>query len=245
MKTLLRLIGLVVTVAVIVGASRLWAENKGKKPAPRTRIGLLNLTFVLKNYEKYKHFQEEVKNIVGPFQKRDNKLRARLEKLRPPADKEAKQDSTHLPPLPLPSYLVTPGTKKKPKKESPIKPAKAEEEDLDETVKPDDVEAEVKKIQRELEDNSAECKLTLGKKSDEEMRILFLDVYDAAQRYASTHDLDLVMHYNDAIDRKDYLSSQNIARKLHSGAIMPIYLASGIDISTDITEMLNKKTSKK
>lgn len=246
MKTFwLRLVGFVVTVAIVVGASRLWAENKGKKPAPRTRIGLFNLAYVVKNYDKYKQFQEETKGIIEPFQKRDAKLRARLEQLREqwPASKEQSAHLTPPPQLSIPSYLTPTQLKKKPKQDSPIQRAKAEE--VDEVLKPDDLEAEAKKIQRDLDENSLEAKLKLGKRSDEEMRVLFLDVYDAVQRYASKHDLDLVMHYNDAITREDYLSEQNIARKLQSGALVPIYTSTGIDISKEIAESLNQRLHKK
>lgn len=246
MKTFwLRLVGFVLTVAIVVGASRLWAENKGKKPAPRTRIGLFNLLYVIKNYDKYNQFQEETQSLVEPFRKRDAKLRARLEHLREqwPASKE---QSAHLaPPLPMsmPSYLTPAQTEKKSTKDSPIRRAKAEE--VDEVLKPEDLEEEAKKIQRDLEENRAEAKRKLGKRSDEEMRILFLDVYDAAQRYASKHELDLVMHYNDAITKEDYLSSQNIVRKLQNVALMPIYTSTGIDITKEIAESLNRSMHKK
>jgi Skp family chaperone for outer membrane proteins len=264
MKTLLRLGCLVVAAAVAVGVGRLGAESKEKKPTPHTRIGTINLTYVIKNYEKYKRFQQEIKGIVEPYEKRDAKLRAQLEKLREQHGIGAKVEGTPFPPTPsLPSKLgssartpppppMPPASsrgnstaKKKGKDESEIKPAKAEEdEDDDETLKPGDVERRVKELQRQLEDNSAEAKLKLGKKSDEEMRVLFMDICEASQRYATAHHLDMVMHYNDAITKEEYLSAPNIARKLNSGALMPIYTASGIDISKEITEKLNKNVHK-
>lgn len=167
---------------------------------PRTRIALLNLTYVIKNYEKYKHFQEEIKGIVEPFQKTDTSLRQEMEAMRKQVE-DATRDGK--------------------------------------TVQREELERRGKEIQRKLEDNSAEIKLKLGQRSDEEMRILFLDVYDAAQRYASSHDFELVLHYNDAIDRKDFLSSQNISRKLQSGALMPLIFMGSLDISKDIVDMLN------
>lgn len=241
----LRLVGFVVTVAIVVGASRLWAENKGKKPAPRTRIGLFNLAYVVKNYDKYNQFQEETKVIIEPFQKRDAKLRARLEQLREqwPTSKQASTHLTPPPQLSMPSYLTPLKTKKKSTKDSPIQRATAEE--VDEDRKPEDLEEEAKKIQRALEENSMEAKRKLGKRSEEELRVLFLDVYAAAQRYASTHDLDLVMHYNDAITKEDYFSTQNIARKLQNGALVPIYSSMGIDITQELAESLNRRLNKK
>lgn len=209
MKTVFRMGSLILVAAIVLGASRLWAENKEKKPAPRTRIGVLNLTFVIKNYNKYNRFQEEIKGIIEPFQRRDTELRAQLEKLRAQAEK--------------PSLV----------------PAKGE--DSDEQSRKEDIEERAKKIQQQLEDNSQKAKKTLGKRSDKEMQSLFKDVQDAVERYAIAHDLDLVMHYNDAVTKEDFLSAQNIARKLNTGALMPIYTASSIDITTDIVTDLNQR----
>jgi Skp family chaperone for outer membrane proteins len=210
MKTVYRLGCLIVAAAVVFGASRLWAENKEKKPAPRTRIGLLNLTCVIKNYNKYKRFQEEIKEIVEPFQNRDAELRAELEKVRAQA------------------------------KDPSLVPAKNEKGD-DKSQKKE-LEKKAKEIQRQLDDNSAEAKLKLGKRSDDEMKILFKDVEKAVERYATAHELDLVMHYNDAVTKEDFESAQNIARKLNTGALMPIYMVSGIDITTEIADDLNQRS---
>jgi Skp family chaperone for outer membrane proteins len=209
MKTVFRMSSLVLVAVIVLCASRLWAENKEKKPAPRTRIGVLNLTFVIKHYDKYKHYLEEIKEIVGPFQERDKKLRAQIEKLKAQAEN------------------------------SSVVPAKGEEGD--EKSRKKELEKKAKEIQRELEDNSAEVKLKVGKRSDEAMKTLFQDVQEAVARYASDHGLDLVMHYNDAITEADYLSAKNIARKLNLGGLTPLYYGSGIDITTDIVTDLNQR----
>lgn len=206
-RRIFRMSSLILAAAILIGAGRLWAESKERKTAPRTRVALLNLTYVLKNYDKYKHFQEDIKHVMEPAQERDKKLRAQLEKLRVQAEKQ--------------------------KENSSIVPAKAE-----------DLEEKAKKIQRELEDNSQKAKKILGKKTEEEMKSLFRDVEQAAKRYAEIHDIDIVMHYNDATTAEEYMSSQNIARKLQTGALMPIYWTRGVDISKDLVEMMSKdKTS--
>src|SRR6185437_14226636 len=99
MRAMLWMGSVVVALAVVIGAGRLWAENKEQKPAkaaktemPRTRIAIVNLTFVIKNYDKYKTFQEDLKKAVEPFQERERKLRAKADKL-----KQRKQSSTILP----------------------------------------------------------------------------------------------------------------------------------------------------
>lgn len=242
-KSLFRLAGLVVAAAIVVGASRLWAESKGKKPAPRTRIALLNLTYVIKNYEKYQHFQEEIKRTVEPFKKKDGKLRAQLEKLGVQARSAMNEHPGIVTLSPLPAVTATKSAdKKKTKKDAEIVPAKAEKPV--EPAKTAGLEEKIKKLQRALEDNSAEAKMVLSRKSEEEMKTLFMDIYQAAERYAASHDLDLVLHYNDAITKEDYFSAANIARKLQSGACMPLYTTESMDISKDIADVLNSGLKK-
>lgn len=212
-KNLVWMVGLVVAVAVVIGASRLWAEGKEKKPAPpRTRIALLNLTYVVKNYDKYKEFQIEIQKIVEPYQKREAELRAQLEELRKQAEN--------------PSLVPATG------------------EDRDEKEKKEELEEKAKKIKRELEENGEKIKKKLANRSDEVMKSLFLDIAEAAQHYAAAHDFDLVLHYNDAVTKEDYISAQNVARKLNTGALMPIYSNPSMDINQDLVAILNRKMHK-
>ncbi len=180
------------------------SQNNQPAAAARTRIAILNLTYVMKNYVKYQHFQEEIKAIVDPYQKTDANLRQQLENLRKKAEEAARQ-----PPSPDREKL----------------------------------EKDAKDIQRQLEDNAAEIKLKLGKRSDDEMKTLFMDIYDAAQKYAASHDFEMVLHYNDAITKDDFLSANNIARKLNTGALMPLYYAPSMDISLDLVRVLNYNVS--
>ncbi len=248
MKTLLRWGCLVATVAIVVVVGRSWAESKAKRPAPRTRIGTFNLAYVVKNYDKYKQFQKEIMEVVEPYRKHEAKLRARLEKLHPQAALEGKQHATRTPASPpsiaLPDYLETPESKNKTAKRPAAKPDKAEEESEEDEDAPQDVESEVRDIQRKLADMAAEVKLKLDKRSDDAIRTIYMDVYAAVNRYAADRGLDLVMHYNDATTKEDYMGAKNIARKLNSGSLIPMYEGKGIDISKDIAEALNDRFSK-
>jgi Skp family chaperone for outer membrane proteins len=88
MRAVLWMSGVVVALAVVIGTSRLWAESKANnRAAPRTRIAIVNLTYVIKNYDKYKQFQEEMKALIGPIQKRDAELREQFKELRDKAEK--------------------------------------------------------------------------------------------------------------------------------------------------------------
>jgi Skp family chaperone for outer membrane proteins len=170
----------------------------------RTRIAILNLTYVIKNYNKYKQFQEEIKTFIEPFQKKDGELRQKLEELKKQAAALPRQGQ----------------------------PGQGEE-----------LERQGREIQRQLEDNAAEIKLKLNKRTDEEMKILFMDVAQATQSYASSHDFELVLHYNDAVTTEDFTSAQNIARKLNTGALMPLYWKRSMDISMEVVSLLNYNIS--
>lgn len=225
MKAFVCASSLVVVLAAAIGAGRLSAEGKNDKPKseaqPRTRIALLNLTYVIKNYDKYNQFQVEIKKMIEPFKSRDQELREELEELGVQAEKMKE---------PL----------------SPIVPAKAEQ--IEGTLPPksasklpEDVEKRVKVLRREIEDNSAEAKQVLGKRSDREMQVLFQDVAEAARRYARANDIELVLHYNDAVTKADYDSAQNIGRKLNTGSLCPLYSVPGMDISKELVKQLNEE----
>jgi Skp family chaperone for outer membrane proteins len=194
-------------LAGLCWAGRLWADPQAAQPtqapqaAPRTRIALINLTYVIKNYQKYKNFQDEIKSVFSPFEGTQQQLRKEAEELQ-------KQ--------------VTPTTSPEKKTE---------------------IEHRLKELQRKAEDSQAEAKLVLGKKSDDQMKIIYMDVVEAAQRYATDHEFDLVLHYNDATTPEDYHSAMNIARKIQTGALMPIYAAAGMDISVDVVKLLNHNVS--
>jgi Skp family chaperone for outer membrane proteins len=205
-KTVLTAGGLL-ALAVLCYAGRSWGQAQSSSQpnsptqaaaaaTPKTRIALLNLTYVIKNYLKYVNFQKEIQTAIEPFKQKDTDLRKQLEK-----------------------------------KAEAAKTAPAAEREA--------LEREAKELQRKLEDNSVEAKAQLGKKSDDEMKILFMDVYEAARRYAVAHEFEMVLHYNDAVTPEDFMSPQNIARKLNTGALMPLYAAPGMDISREVVEMLN------
>jgi Skp family chaperone for outer membrane proteins len=75
-------------MALLIG--KLWAQGPAS-PAPaagaKSRVGLVNLTYVIKNYEKFKAFQEELKKTVEPFQATDNKLKGEMDNLTKEAQK--------------------------------------------------------------------------------------------------------------------------------------------------------------
>ncbi len=63
MNGLLRAGGIALILVVLVFAGRSWSEPK-KPPLPRTRVALINLSYVIKHYQKYLNFQAEIKTEV-------------------------------------------------------------------------------------------------------------------------------------------------------------------------------------
>jgi Skp family chaperone for outer membrane proteins len=76
--------GVVALGAITYVASRVAAQQNYPQAAAqplRTRVGLINLTYVIKNYQKYTTFAEEMKKAFEPFQEKDKSLTKELEAL--------------------------------------------------------------------------------------------------------------------------------------------------------------------
>ena len=80
-----------VAAAALVAAGTLWADPPGAgsppvpaRPAaaPRTKIALLNLTYVISYYEKYKAYKEEMKKQAQPYEDKIKAKQADMEVLR-------------------------------------------------------------------------------------------------------------------------------------------------------------------
>jgi outer membrane protein len=204
MMKLFRAGSMLLVLGALVVVSRSWSEPP-KPPAPRTKIGLVNLAHVVKNYKKYKTMQEEMKAEVEPFQQRDKEFNTQIEEL----TRQLKDPKT---------------------------PA-------DKIV---ELDAKLKKLIHEREENSNAARKVLGKKNEEQMVLIYKEVREAAQKYARANDLELMLHYNDSLgDDPDHDSPMNVARKVQSGACMPLYAAPGIDVSKEILAMLNDKAGGK
>jgi Skp family chaperone for outer membrane proteins len=64
-------------LAAYVG-SRLSAQGAGAAPALQTKVAVVNLPMVIKNYEKYKHYEDQLRDFAKGFQTEDEKLKGNL-----------------------------------------------------------------------------------------------------------------------------------------------------------------------
>ncbi|MFO0928806.1 MAG: OmpH family outer membrane protein [Gemmataceae bacterium] len=188
------------TLGLAIHVSTLLAQSTSPATATtssaKSRIAMINLTYVVKNYTKFKTYQEELKKTVDPFQTKDNGLKAQGEKL-------AKEAQT----------------------------ASAERRDQ--------IERQLKELQRQMEDNKNDAQKVVIKKQEDQLKTLYMDVRSVVERYAAAHGYEMVLHYNDATTSEEYWSPQNIARKMQAGALVPMYMGTGIDISANIVSTLN------
>ena len=210
MRAMLWVGGIGLLTAALIGAGRLLAKERDKKAAiPATPIALFNLNYVIQKYDKYRDIQEELKGIAEPFQRREAALRRQGEKLRAELAKLQKDANLG----------------------GPVA------EDI--AQKKEKLEHKSKMLQREIEDNLTEVKLKVGKRTEAAMKEMYVDVYEAASRYAKEHDYEIILHYNDATNAQDYFGAANIARKVSTGALVPLTTKPGIDVTKDLIELLN------
>lgn len=191
--------GALVLGLAILGATRTRAQGPGggspQAPA-KTKVAAFNITYVIKNYEKFKTFDAELKAAIAPYEAAHNKLAAQ-------------------------------GEEEKKKFATATNEAK------------EGIQRTLKDLERKIEDNKMEANKLMAKKQEDQLKILYMDVRTHVARLAASNGYDLVMHYNDAITDADYNSPQNIARKLQAGALMPVFMANGVEISRELVMSLN------
>jgi len=107
--------------------------------------------------------------------------------------------------------------------------------------KRDAIEKEIKRLQREMQDKTEEARTALDKKQGDLIVLVYKEVDEAVKTYAKQANLELIMHYNDAVLESDRNSAANIARKRSAGACMPMYMLPNLDISQDVVNALNAK----
>jgi Skp family chaperone for outer membrane proteins len=107
-----------------------------------------------------------------------------------------------------------------------------------EDAKRDELTKRHKDITRAIEDNTLAAKNELGKRSGQQLKILYGEIYDAARRYARAHDYDIVLQYADAFEPADMENPYLIERKLKTSPVLPLYMTPGVDISQQVVMMI-------
>jgi Skp family chaperone for outer membrane proteins len=102
------------------------------------------------------------------------------------------------------------------------------------------LERDIRAEQRKMEEDQQEAKQRIAKLSDERTVALYKKVREAAARYATAHNIDLVLHYSDVTpDDPSFDSPMNITRKMQAGSVMPLYWRGEMDISKAVVAAMN------
>jgi len=104
------------------------------------------------------------------------------------------------------------------------------------------LEREVKRLQREMQDSIEEAKARIAKREVDQLVVIYKDIKDAVDAYARTYGFEMVMQYTDAIGPDAY-APQNFSHKMTNRACIPIYVDQRLDITAEITQMLNNKVA--
>jgi len=87
-RTLFLLVGVVALGTAIYASSKLFAQPAAAVASgTKTKVGVLNLTYVIKNYTKFKRYQDDLKQKVDPFQAKDTAWKTQGETLAKDAQK--------------------------------------------------------------------------------------------------------------------------------------------------------------
>jgi Skp family chaperone for outer membrane proteins len=104
------------------------------------------------------------------------------------------------------------------------------------------LEREIKRLQREMQDSVEEAKARIAKREVDQLVVIYKDIKDAVDAYARTYGFEMVMQYTDAIGPDAY-APQNFSHKMTNRACMPIYVDQRLDITAEITQMLNNRVA--
>jgi RNA polymerase sigma factor (sigma-70 family) len=99
---------------------------------------------------------------------------------------------------------------------------------------------DIRRLKREIEDEEARARAHVTKVSGEGLTAAYREVEEAAHRIAKLRGLELVLFYTDVVTEEDFYTPTNLQRKLSQpGALVPMMVAPGMDITDVVIERLN------
>ena len=170
-------------------------------PACTSKIAVINLQKVIKNYAKFKNMQQDMKKEADGYRIQIDSFQAKIKQLQTTAE--------------LPG--TTPEQREK-------------------------IAKDIKDIQRQGQDKSEEYNGLLQKHQFDQIVATYKDIQVAVAAFSRARGLELVMHYQDGEGPEMYMP-QYFSKRMSNGACQPVYIAGGMDITDQVTEMLNKSLS--
>ncbi len=165
----------------------------------QTRVAVINLQQVIKQYRKWNDFEQGYKNLYNQYNAEFERQKAKGMDLKSQLDK-AVDDATK-----------------------------------------DKIQQASKELERQVQDMGERAKKELGKMRDEQAQQIYQEVEQAVQAFARANDIEMVLHFNDAVAPADYYHPLNVQRKLQTGACMPMYVDPRMNITDTISAMLNQR----
>jgi RNA polymerase sigma factor (sigma-70 family) len=105
----------------------------------------------------------------------------------------------------------------------------------------DQAEERIRQMKRAMEDETESARSRLNKASNDAVTAAYREVEGAADRVAKLKGLELVLFYTDAVTEEDFYNPANLQRKLSQpGALMPMIVAPGMDVTDAVIEALNR-----
>jgi RNA polymerase sigma factor (sigma-70 family) len=163
--------------------------GEGARPL-QTRIGLINLTRVLKTSKKFQAIQADLRTKTQQAQQKLEALKKQVQKYQAEGEQSARQ---------------------------------------------------LRDTQRQMEDEQQSAQMMLTKMQGDAVTSMYREVEDVAKRITKAKGLELVLFYTDAVTEEDFYNPNNLQRKLSQpGALMPMIVAPGMDITDTVIEGLDR-----
>ncbi len=105
----------------------------------------------------------------------------------------------------------------------------------------DKIEREIKAIQRQATELQEDLQRQYQKWEQDQVTTIYKEIEGVCNDIARAYNVELILHYTDPITPEEKYHPMNLARKLQSSGVTPIYMAGGIDISKWILDNLNKR----
>jgi Skp family chaperone for outer membrane proteins len=99
-------------------------------------------------------------------------------------------------------------------------------------------------LKREIEDINVKARKALAPQSEANTVGVYLDIQNAATKYAMANGFEMVLQFQDGFTKEDYNSPMNVMNKMQTRACIPMFYQQGNDISLQVVNSLNEAYAK-
>jgi Skp family chaperone for outer membrane proteins len=107
----------------------------------------------------------------------------------------------------------------------------------------DVIQNKIRLAKRNLEDLSIEMYDAVGRKQEDNLITLWIEIQMGNEKVATHYGIDLVLGFGDSLDEELLESFENIRRRMtamQSGAAVPLFVSPRVDLSQAVTGTLNR-----